>query len=106
MGRNIQVMVVDDDRRMVKTICDILKIQGYEVVEAYSGEEAIEKMRSDISDCVLMDIRMEGIDGIETLKRLKEVYPALPVILMSGYANDEQAEQAKSLGAYTVLTSR
>jgi len=98
-----RILVVDDDRRMAKTTCDILKISGYEVVEANSGEEAVRKMQSDMPDCILMDIKMEGQNGIETMKIIKETAPHLPVILMSAYANDEQTLEAKQHGAWAVL---
>jgi len=103
MGGKTKVLVVDDDRRMAKTTCDILKISGYEVVEANSGEEAVEKMQSDMPDCILMDIKMGGLNGIETMKIIKETAPHLPVILMSAYANDEQTLEAKQHGAWAVL---
>jgi len=103
MKKNTKVLVVDDDRRMAKTICDILKIKGYEVIEVNSGEEAVEKVKSDAPDCVLMDIKMSGINGIEALKTFKDMAPDLPVILMSAYATEEQADEAKQLGAYAVL---
>jgi two-component system response regulator HydG len=103
MIKNTKILVVDDDRRMAKTICDILAVKGYDVIEVNSGEEAVEKVKSDVPDCVLMDIRMSGMDGIETLKILKKIAPDLPVILMSAYATDDQTCEAKQLGAYTVL---
>ena len=104
MNKKMRVLVVDDDRRMVKTICDILNINGYEADPAYSGEEAVLKVKSEEPGCVLMDLKMPGIDGIETLKILAEVAPHLPVVLMSAYATKEQAEEAKREGAYTVLS--
>ncbi len=100
----IRILVVDDDRRMVKTICDILKVKGYETVEAYTGEEAIDKTRSDGPDCVLMDIRMPGINGVEALKKIKEFSPDVPVVLMSAYATESLADEGRQLGAYGVLT--
>jgi len=66
MNDQTKVLVVDDDVRMTKTICDILQIKGYGVMDANSGEEALEKLQSSVPDCILMDIKMEGIDGIET----------------------------------------
>lgn len=101
--KKIKVLVVDDDRRMVKTICDILNIKGYESTNAYSGHEALEKVKSEDPDCVLMDVRMPGVDGIEVLKMIKDTSPDLPVLLMSAYATGEQAEEAKKYGAYTLL---
>lgn len=103
MSDKLKVLVVDDDLRMVRTICDILRIKGYEAIVANCGEEAVEKIKSAVPDCVLMDIRMPGINGIETLKILKGIVPNLPVILMSAYATEEQATEAKQQGAYTVL---
>ncbi len=104
MRERVKILVVDDDRRMVKTICDILRVKGYGVERAYSGEEAVEKVKDDSLDCVLMDIRMSGIDGVVALKRIKSLSPDTPVVLMSAYATDEQAVEAKRNGAATVLT--
>ncbi len=103
MEGELKVLVVDDDRRMVKTICDILKVKGYEAAEAYSGEEAVEKVKSDNPDCVLMDIKMPGMNGIEALKAIKAISPGLPVVLMSAYSSEEQVADAREQGAYAVL---
>ncbi len=103
MKNSAKVLVVDDDRRMVKTICDILKIKGHSPFAAHSGEEAVSMVSAHTFSCVLMDIKMEGMNGIETLKAIKRKAPDLSVILMSAYATDEQKEEAKQYGAYTVL---
>lgn len=100
----MKILVVDDDRRIVKTTCDILKIKGHEAVAAYSGEEGVEKVGADVPDCVLMDIKMPGISGVEALKRMKKIAPALPVVLVSAYATNEIVEEAKQAGAYAVLS--
>jgi len=104
MSDQLQVLVVDDDRRMVKTISDILRVSGYEAVPAYSGEEAVEKVKSESPACVLMDIKMPGIDGVGALKLIRDAVPNLPVLLMSAYVTGEQEEEAKRQGAYAVLT--
>jgi DNA-binding NtrC family response regulator len=100
----MKILVVDDDPRIVKTTCDILKIKGHEPVAAYSGEEGVEKVRSDPPDCVLMDIKMPGINGVEALKQMKQIAPALPVVLVSAYATDDLLEEAKRVGAYAILS--
>ncbi|MDP4027836.1 MAG: response regulator [Gallionella sp.] len=100
----MKILVVDDDHRIVKTTCDILKIKGHEPIAAYSGEEGVEKVRSDTPDCVLMDIKMPGISGVEALKQMKAIVPALPVVLVSAYATDEFVAEAKRAGAYAVLS--
>ena len=104
MKEKLKVLVVDDDRRMVRTICDILKVKGHESIVAYSGEEAVVKAKEESPDCVLMDLKMPGINGVEALRLINTVPPGLPVVLMSAYAPPEQVEEAKRQGAYTVLT--
>jgi two-component system response regulator HydG len=103
MEDTIKVLVVDDDRRMVKTICDILQISGYDFQAAFTGEEAVQAVKEDGPDCVLMDIKMPGINGVETLKKIKDISPELPVVLMSAFATEDQAREARRLGAYNVL---
>jgi two-component system response regulator HydG len=103
MQERIKVLVVDDDRRMVRTICDILRLKGYSAMEAFTGEEALERVRSAPFDCVLMDIKMPGTGGINALQMIKRHSPELPVILMSAYVSEESAAEAKKQGAYAVL---
>ncbi len=102
--KKIKVLVVDDDRRMVKTIYDILSVKGYEALQAYTGEEAVEKVKSETPHCVLMDIKMPGVNGVEALKMIKTLAPQLPVLLMSAYATEEMADEGRERGAYAVLT--
>lgn len=104
MSDKLNILVVDDDRRMVKTICDILLVKGFRAVPAYSGEEAVHRIKEEEPDCVLMDLKMEGINGIETLKLLKGIAPDLPVVMMSAYATEEQLQDARNEGAYSILT--
>ena len=100
----MRILVVDDDRRIVKTTCDILKIKGHEPIAAYSGEEGVAQVRSALPDFVLMDIKMPGINGVEALKQMKEIAPMLPVVLVSAYATDDLLEEAKRIGAYAILS--
>lgn len=104
MGETVKVLVVDDDRRMVKTVCDILKIKGFATAFAFTGEEAVDKVRVERPDCVLMDIKMPGINGVETLRVMQDIVPGLPIVLMSGCASNVETEEAKRQGAYSVLT--
>jgi len=100
----MKILVVDDDRRIVKTTCDILKVKGYETITAFSGEEGVKKAAAEAPDCVLMDIKMPGISGVEAMQQMQKIAPGLPVILVSAYATDENVEQAKKAGAYAVLS--
>ncbi len=99
----MKILVVDDDRGIVETASDILALKGHEPIAAFSGEDAVEKVRNESPDCVLMDIKMPGISGVEALKRMKEISPSLPVVLISAYATDALVEEAKYTGANAVL---
>ncbi|MHB8834656.1 MAG: response regulator [Candidatus Methylomirabilia bacterium] len=103
MSGKLRILVVDDDQRMVRTLSDILRIKGHEAEPAESGEEALELARTRRPDCVLMDVKMSGQSGIETLRSMKAVHPDLPVVLMSAFATAEQAAEARSLGAEALL---
>jgi len=100
----MKILVVDDDLRIVRTTCDILKIKGHEPTTAHSGEEGVEMVRGERPDCVLMDIKMPGISGVEAMKQMQKIAPGLPVVLVSAYATDELMAEAKDNGAYAVLS--
>lgn len=100
----MKILVVDDDHRIVKTTCDILKVKGHEPIGAYSGEDGVELVRCHPPDCVLMDLKMTGINGVEAMIRMKQIIPGLPVVLVSAYATDEIRAEAKRAGAYAVLS--
>ncbi len=80
-----KILVVDDDLEICTTYKEILEMMEYEVRCAYDGYEALEALKNERYDVVLMDIRMPGIDGVETFKRMK-AFTSIPVILVSAYA--------------------
>ncbi len=101
MGRTI--LIVDDESSILKSLNGILTDEGFEVIGAKTGEEALEKIEADSPDLVLLDIWMPGMDGIETLVKIKESQPGLQVIMMSGHGNVETAVKATKLGAYDFI---
>lgn len=100
----LSLLVVDDDRGMVRTLCDLLRLQRWEVRGAASAEEALERAREHRFDAVLMDVRMAGMSGIEALRLLRELRPGVPVLLMTAYAARGLLEEARRLGAFRVLS--
>jgi DNA-binding NtrC family response regulator len=96
-------LVVDDDRGMVRTLTDILALKGWEVTTASSGEEAIEKAAIARFTAVLMDVRMAGMSGVDTLRELKRRRPTMPVVLMTAYSDPTTLSNAWSAGATRVL---
>ncbi len=96
----IKVLVVDDEPNIVRSLKGVLEDEGYEVVSAASGESALEELRKEIPDVVLLDIWLPGMDGLEVLQRIKETSPALPVIIISGHGTIETAVRATRMGAF------
>jgi two-component system, NtrC family, response regulator HydG len=89
MNPKLRILIVDDDLRMTRTLVDILTMAGHQPAEASSGAEALAKIGSQEFDCVLTDVRMPGMDGVEFHRQLHQMQPGLPVILMTAFASDE-----------------
>ena len=97
------ILVVDDEETIIQSLNGILMDEGYDVVSANSGAGALEKIEEVMPELVLLDIWMPGIDGIETLVKIKETNPHLPVVMMSGHGTIETAVKATKLGAYDFI---
>ena len=97
------ILVVDDETSILQSLEGILSDEGFEVASAESGLEALEKIEEMMPDLVLLDIWMPGLDGIETLEKIKTHHPALQVIMMSGHGNIETAVKATKVGAYDYI---
>nr|MBF0221706.1 sigma-54-dependent Fis family transcriptional regulator [Desulfobulbaceae bacterium] len=103
MEKTVTVLIVDDEVSIVESLTGIVSDEGYAALSAHSGEEALTIIEQEQVDIVLMDIWMPGLDGIETLERIKESHPHLPVIMISGHGNIDTAVQATKLGAFDFI---
>ncbi len=99
----MRILIVDDEASIVESLSGIMTDEGYTSICADSGEQALATLDNEQVDLVLMDVWMPGIDGIETLKRIKETRPHLPVIMISGHGNIDTAVQATKIGAYDFI---
>ncbi len=99
----IRVLVVDDDVGMVSTLHDILGAAGYQVDVAHSGPDAVERVRQQAPDCILMDVRMPGLNGVEAFREIKKLSPESFVIFMTAYAASTLVEDARREGAVEVV---
>jgi DNA-binding NtrC family response regulator len=97
------ILVVDDDRQMVRTLSAVLRLHGWETTPAYSGEEAVAAAATHRFDAVLMDVRMPGINGVESMRQIRAGQPRTPIILMTAYAAHELLQQAERDGALMIL---
>ncbi len=99
-----RVLSVDDERSVRLTLGEILKRGGFKPLEAVDGKEAIEMMRDNAPDVILLDVAMPGLNGIETLDRLKKINRDVPIIMISGHSDVATAVQSMKLGAHDFLT--
>lgn len=93
------ILIVDDEESIRRSLSGVLQDEGYSVLLAGNGEQALEVLRGQAISLVLLDIWMPGMDGIETLKKIKEVQPDVPVVMISGHATIATAMAATKLGA-------
>ena len=100
----IRLLLVDDEKDFVNILSKRIKRRHIDVTKAFSGAEAIQALRAQEFDVAVLDLKMEEMDGIETLKVLKIMDPRLAVIMLTGHGSAEAAEQGIRMGAYDYLT--
>ena len=98
-----KLLIVDDEEKMVKYLSKRLVIREYDVLTAFSGQEALEAIKNNRFDVVLLDIMMPGMDCIETLKELKTIAPTTEVILLTGHASSKLEAEGRKWGAFDYI---
>ena len=98
-----RILVVDDDQVVGKSFERVLTNKGYRVDTALSGREAFEKYAGADFDMVFTDLRMPDQDGLEVARRIKEMNPWLPIVVVTGYGTQESEAQAKAIGVAEFL---
>ena len=98
-----KVLVVDDQKSMRLTLAAILEDQGYDVTEVEDGYRAIEAVEQVPFDLVFMDIKMPGINGVQTFREIKKISPKSVVVMMTGFAVEDLVKEALEEGAVSVI---
>ncbi len=98
------ILIIDDEKAIRKTLTEILSYEGYTIDEAGDGEEGLKKFSASKYDVVLCDIKMPKMDGIEFLEKAKLVNPDIPIIIISGHGNIENAVDAVKKGAFDYIS--
>ena len=101
--KKTNILVVDDDTALAEGIADVLDAKGYKVSVANDGFIALDLVKKDPFNIVLMDIRMPGINGVETYRRIKGIRPGIKVILMTAYSTEDLVEEAIHEGVCQVM---
>lgn len=98
------ILIIDDEKAIRKTLTEILSFEGYKIEEAADGEDGLKKFKDKTYDVVLCDIKMPKLDGIEFLQKAGEFNPDVPIIMISGHGNIETAVEAVKKGAYDYIS--
>jgi len=98
-GAGKKILLVDDEPDFLELIRTRLASYGYDVLLAADGREALSRIRSERPDAVLLDLVMDGMDGLETLRQIRKVDPRLPVFMLTAYSDPERFAQANRLSA-------
>ncbi len=99
----VSVLLVDDEVEFVDTLAKRMKKRKLKTSSVNSGEDALEFLDKHPMDVVVLDVKMPGIDGIQTLREIKQQYPLVEVIMLTGHANVEVAIQGMEIGAFDYL---
>jgi len=102
-SRKYRILVVDDEKRMVGFIRLNLEQDGFEVIEAFNGSEALERLRDSLPDLILLDVMMPDIDGFEVLRMIREI-SQVPVIMLTAKSEEDDKVKGLELGADDYVT--
>ena len=97
------ILIIDDEESVRKSLADVMRDEGYDVVTAASGREGIELLGETQPSLALLDIAMPDMDGIEVLRRFREIRPDMPVIMVTGHGTIETAVKTTKMGAYDFM---
>jgi DNA-binding NtrC family response regulator len=100
----MRLMLVDDEERFLQTTKKLLAKKGYDALTAVSGAECLKKLEEELVHVVILDVKMPGMDGVETLRAIKQRFPLVEVIMLTGHATAESAVEGMKLGATDYLT--
>lgn len=98
------ILIIDDEKAIRRTLTDILSFEGFTIDEAADGAEGIKKIKENNYDCILCDIKMPKMDGMEVLTAAREEKPDIPFIMISGHGNIETAVEAVKKGAFDFIS--
>lgn len=98
-----KVLLVDDEQDFVESLAERVKMRDVESDVALNGEEALERVKEEVPDVMVLDLRMPGIDGMEVLRRVRKAYPDVQVIILTAHGTDKDEDEARRLGAFEYL---
>uniref|UniRef100_A0A7C4ETW7 Response regulator n=1 Tax=Desulfomonile tiedjei TaxID=2358 RepID=A0A7C4ETW7_9BACT len=101
--KEFKVLMVDDEEDFVQTLAERMKMRDLSPELALSGEQALQAVKDDVPDVMVLDLKMPGIDGMEVLRRVRQAYPQVQVVILTGHGSEKDEAEAKRLGAFAYL---
>jgi DNA-binding response OmpR family regulator len=98
-----KVLLVDDEREFIQTLSERLLMRDMGSAVAYDGESALNLIRDDEPEVIIVDLKMPGVDGFEVLRKVKETRPQIEVIILTGHGSEEDRQLCMDLGAFAYL---
>ncbi len=98
-----KILIIDDDDQLRQSFAKLLRVEGYHVSTAPSGEAGLKEIRNDLPDLVIVDMRLPGMNGLETFLAIQKIESKLPIIIMTAYGTTETAIEATKLGAFDYI---
>ena len=100
---SIRVLIVDDEGQFVDAVVERLQLRGFDADGVTNGRAALEKMALRPFDVVLLDVKMPGLGGLDVIRKVKEQWPGLQVVMLTGHGSAKDAEEGIGLGAFQYL---
>ncbi|MBI4965482.1 MAG: response regulator [Desulfomonile tiedjei] len=101
--QEFKVLMVDDEEDFVKTLAERMEMRDLSPDVALSGEQALQRVQDDVPDVMVLDLKMPGIDGMEVLRRVRQAYPQVQVVILTGHGSEKDEMEATRLGAFAYL---
>jgi DNA-binding NtrC family response regulator len=99
----MRILIVDDEPTVAEALAEAVRRQGHEALVTHQGAESLLAIRDDFPDGVFLDLIMPGMSGVEVLRRIRDEWPGLPVVLVTGYPNVDDIDEARRLGIADVI---
>jgi len=101
--KSTKILLIDDEEEFVTTLAQRLEFRGYKAETARDGQTGLDRLVNESFDIVILDLLMPGLNGIDTLKQIKNNLPALPVILLTGHGSTKAGIEGMHIGAFDYL---
>ena len=99
----LKILIVDDEKEFVSTLVERLIFRDFDAQGVFNGKQAVQKVTTETFDVVILDLKMPGMDGIETLRSILEIQPAVKVLLLTGYGSSEISKEGLNAGAFDYI---